>query len=37
MDGQGQFPTLAPGHLHMKIKTCFSKKLLSDFFIKFCM
>ena len=31
MEGQGYFLTLAPGHLHMKIKTCFSKKLLGHF------
>ena len=29
--GQGHFLTLTPGHLHMKIKTCFSKKLLGRF------
>ena len=29
--GQGHFLTLAPGHLHMKIKTCFSKKPLGNF------
>ena len=27
-EGQGQFLTLAKGHLHMKIKTCFSQKQL---------
>ena len=26
MEGQGHFLTLASGHLHIKIKTCFSKK-----------
>ena len=31
MEGQGHFLTLAPGHLHMKIKTCFSKKLVGYF------
>ena len=25
IEGQGHFLTLTPGHLHMKIKTCFSK------------
>ena len=31
LEGQGHFLTLAPGHLHMKIKTCFSKKPLGYF------
>ena len=29
--GQGHFLTLAKGHLHMKIKTCFSKKPVDHF------
>ena len=28
--------TLNPGHLHMKIKTCFSKKTTGPFLTKFC-
>ena len=31
IEGQGHFLTLAPGHLHMKIETCFSKKPLGHF------
>ena len=31
IEGQGYFLTLAPGHLHMEIKTCFSKKLVGYF------
>ena len=31
MEGQGHFFTLASVHLHMKVKTCFSKKLLGHF------
>ena len=31
MKGQGQFLTLAQGHLHKKIKTCFSQKVLGHF------
>ena len=31
MEGQGHFLTLAKGHLHMKIKTCFSKQLVGYF------
>ena len=30
-EGQGHFLTLAQGHLHMKIKTCFSHKPLGHF------
>ena len=30
-EGQGHFLTLAQGHLHMKIKTCFSQKHLAVF------
>ena len=31
MEGQGHFLTLAPGHLHKKIKTCLSKEVLFFF------
>ena len=31
IEGQGHFLTLAQGHLHMKIKTCFSQKPLGHF------
>ena len=31
IEGQGHFLTLAQGHLHIEIKTCFSKKPLSHF------
>ena len=31
MEGQGHFLKLVPVHLHMKIKTCISKKLQGHF------
>ena len=31
IQGQGHFLTLAQGHLHIKIKTCFSQKPLDQF------
>ena len=31
MEGQGHSLNLVPGHSHMKVKTCFSKKLLGHF------
>ena len=31
IEGQGHFLTLAQGHIHMKIKTCFSQKPLGHF------
>ena len=31
IEGQGHFMTLVQGHLHLKIKTCFSQKPLDHF------
>ena len=31
IEGQGHFLTLAGGHLHLKIKSCFSQILLGHF------
>ena len=31
IEGQGHFLTLFQGRLHMKIKTCFSRKLMGHF------
>ena len=37
MEGQGHFLTLAPGHLHMKIKNLFFLETTGPFLRKFCM
>ena len=31
MEGQGHFLTLAPGHLYMKVKTCFLRNYWAIF------
>ena len=37
IEGQGHIVTLAQGHFHMKITTCFCSETIGPFLTKFCM